>query len=180
MIEPRETLRARLLSNEDVLRAIQMRAYEIWILRGRQYGRDHEDWMLAENEIINYLIEQELKNNLGQTAMAEAASATLSPSDEIVEIVEVEVVATPMDITPDLIPEADVVIEAVALVEEVEPKKPRKRAATKTATPTRKPRVVKEGAEKKTTAKKTTAAKKTTTRKTVSKKSAKPDQPVVK
>jgi hypothetical protein len=176
MLEPIEVLRARLLSNEDVLRAIQMRAYEIWILRGRQFGRDHEDWVLAENEILNYLIEQELRKGAEQI-IEETASGM--PVEEVVEIVEVEVVATPLDITPEPIPEADIIIAAVAPVEESEPKKAKKRVATKSATATRKPRVAKESAEKKPAAKKTTTAKKPTTRRTASKKAAKPDQPVV-
>lgn len=176
MIEPIEVLRARLLSNEDVLKAIQMRAYEIWILRGRQYGSDHEDWMLAENEILNYLIEQALKNDSQQPVTEDAA---LSSVDEVIEVVEVEVVATPLDITPEPIPEADVVIVAAALVGDEEIEQPKKRAATKASTTTRKPKAVKEGAEKKPAAKKSTTAKKTTTKRASSKKSAKPDQPVV-
>ncbi len=172
MIEPIEILRARLLSNDDVLRAIQMRAYEIWILRGRQYGRDHEDWLLAENEILNYLIEKELKNNAEQPTAEGTLAEILSPTDEVIEIVEVEVVATPLDITPEPIPEADIIIAAP--VEDSDAKKTRKRPSTKAAT-TRKPRAVKEGV-----AKKTAAAKKPTTRKPASKKSAKPEQPVVK
>jgi hypothetical protein len=180
MIEPIEALRARLLSSEDVLKAIQMRAYEIWLLRGRQHGRDHEDWMLAENEIINYLIERELRSQSQQPVAEEPITAPLFSNDEVIEIVEVEVVATPVDISPEPIPEADVFAETAAPVEEPEAKIPGKRAANKTTTTTRKPRAVKEGAEKKTAAKKSSAVKKTTTRKTASKKSAKPDQPVVK
>jgi hypothetical protein len=177
MLEPIEVLRARLLSNEDVLNAIQMRAYEIWILRGRQFGRNHEDWMLAENEVLNYLIEQEWRKGAEQVS---EETDSLVPVDEVVEIVEVEVVATPLDITPEPIPEADVIIEATAPVETSASQKTTKRASTKAATTTRKPKAVKESAEKKPAAKKTTTAKKPATRRTASKKSAKSEQPVVK
>lgn len=37
---------------EDIQRAIAYRAYELYESRGRNHGRDMEDWFLAERELI--------------------------------------------------------------------------------------------------------------------------------
>jgi hypothetical protein len=37
--------------NEPTFEEIQMRAYEIYIQRGRQAGSDLDDWFQAENEL---------------------------------------------------------------------------------------------------------------------------------
>ncbi|MEW6128219.1 MAG: DUF2934 domain-containing protein [Acidobacteriota bacterium] len=160
MKETIEQIRQRLLNDGKVNQIIQQRAYEIWLLRGRQIGRDREDWLLAENEVLNFFVEQELKN----------ADESEAVSESVEEAVEVEVVATPVDISPEPIVESEVVLVATP----IEEKKPRKRATTP-----RKPRAVKEGAEKKPAAKKLSTAKKTTgTRKTSGKKSANPEAPI--
>ena len=95
-----EEIRARLLSDDRIQYSIQQRAYEIWILRGRQHGRADEDWRLAENEVVGFLIEQELRR---------AADAAL-PAGDTIEVTEIAVVSNPLDITPELIPEADLII----------------------------------------------------------------------
>ena len=172
MKETVDEIRFRLLHDENVRHSIQHRAYEIWILRGRQHGRSDEDWALAENEIISFLIEQALKK---PDTLPEAA-------DDVIEVTEIAVVATPLDITPEPIAEADVIIidEPVATVadgaaEIAEGKKPRKRAATSA------PRkaAAKEGSARKPAAKKTTAttAKKPAAKKATGKKASKPELP---
>lgn len=88
MQETREAIRARLLHDANVQRAIQMRAYEIWQLRGRYDGRSKEDWMLAENEVLSFLTEQEMKK-----ANADAATQELVVTE--VEIVEEVIVVEP-------------------------------------------------------------------------------------
>lgn len=187
MKETVEEIRARLLGDERVLQAIQQRAYEIWILRGRQHGRAEEDWRLAENEVIGFLIEQELRKP-AEVASVEVAAivdpimdANLSEAGgEVVavvveEVVEEVVVSTPLDITPTPIPEADVVIPAEATAVE---KKPRKRAATtaKAATAKRATSRAAKPAVKKTSA----ARKPATTKRASAKKSPKNDQPPAK
>lgn len=92
MQETREAIRARLLHDANVQRAIQMRAYEIWQLRGRYDGRSKEDWMLAENEVLSFLTEQEMKK-------ADTDAATQKPVIAEVEVVEEVVVAQPVVIT---------------------------------------------------------------------------------
>src|ERR1051325_3368353 len=79
MKETQAEIRARLWRDENVQKAIELRAYEIWILRGRQDGRHHEDWFLAENEVLNYLVEEELRR---------LAEAPHTPSEGAREIVE--------------------------------------------------------------------------------------------
>jgi hypothetical protein len=155
MKETHEEIRARLLRDHNVIENIQVRAYEIWILRGRIDGRQHEDWMLAENEVLNFLVEQEMKR---------AAEESLPPAAEEVAMVETTTETGPQT-------------EAAPV------KKPRKAAAPKAATTRSKAAGAAKGEAKESakpaTAKKT-AAKRTATRKTTDKKSAKADQSVVK
>lgn len=198
MKETVEEIRARLARDENVLYAIQQRAYEIWVLRGRQHGRSEEDWRLAENEVLSFLIEQELRKPAEVVALPEDVVEVTE-----IEIIETAIVSTPADISPEPIPEADIIIpagmesaggvEAVQKVE-VEPAgdetKPRKRATARTtkslagtgdkpAAP-RKPRAAKTSDDKPAAAKKTTARKETTPRKPSTKKSAKSEQPTAK
>jgi len=37
----------------DIQDAIRYRAYEIFEQRGRQHGRDFEDWLCAETEVLS-------------------------------------------------------------------------------------------------------------------------------
>ena len=179
MKETREEIRARLLRDNNTIRAIQMRAYEIWQIRGRYDGRSHEDWLLAENEVVSFLLEQELRKAV--TAIQEVSA----PEVVIIE----EVVAEPAIVA--VIEEAPVVAE----LETASEPKPRKRATKATTakaakatgdkaapkkTSSRKKAAEveqavaneKDAAPKKATTKRTIATKKTTT-----KKSAKPEQP---
>jgi hypothetical protein len=166
MAETREEIRARLLRDENIIQNIQFRAYEIWILRGRVDGRHHEDWALAENEIINFLIEQELKNTA--EAISEVVEEIAAAENEGMNLVQA--------------PEAEIAPE----------KKPRKRAATKaTSTTAAKTTTAKKAAtaktketaetgEKKTAVKMTATKRATTAKKASSKKPAKAEQSVVK
>jgi hypothetical protein len=58
MREINEELRRRMLSDEGVQRMIRIRAYEIYVQRGCAPGREAEDWLQAESEILLYLISQ--------------------------------------------------------------------------------------------------------------------------
>ena len=124
-----EELRERLLREEQVKEMISMRAYEIYQMRGAQPGREAEDWLRAENEILSFLIQEEsrraresedLHGERPQEPATVAASETLEPPAPQTE----------------------------------EPaKKPGSRAATKTGTGAKKP-AAKKSAAKKSAAKK--------------------------
>lgn len=158
MKESREEIRDRLSRDSNVIENIQLRAYEIWILRGRVDGRQHEDWALAENEVLNFLVEHELKKALEEPAAPEVTAVE------------------------------EATAEAAPQAEAAPVKKTRKAAVPKTAgakTTTRKKAATAETAEAAQAAgKKATAAKpaatRTTTRKVAGKKAAKTEQPVVK
>jgi hypothetical protein len=154
MEESREEIRARLLRDSNVIENIQLRAYEIWILRGRVDGRQQEDWALAENEVLNFLVEQELKKALETPATpaveVAAVEETTAETAEAGPVKKARKAAAPKTATAKTTT--------------------RKKAATAEAT---------EPADKKAAAKKP-AAKRTTTKKAASKKSAKTEQPVVK
>jgi hypothetical protein len=160
MNELREEIRARLLRDSNVIENIQLRAYEIWIIRGRVDGRQHEDWALAENEVLNFLVEHELKK---------AQEEPAAPAPEV----------APVEETP---------AEAAPQADAAPVKKTRKAAAPKAATAkttTRKKAASTEAGEVaepagKKAAAKSPAAKRTTTKKAADKKSAKSEQPVVK
>ena len=51
-----EEFRERLLEDQDVQEMIQVRAYEIFVLRGRQPGNETRDWLQAEEEVLAFLI----------------------------------------------------------------------------------------------------------------------------
>jgi Protein of unknown function (DUF2934) len=57
--ESLEELRRHLLRQESVQRMIQMRAYEIYQMRGCQPGGEAQDWFHAEGEVLAFLIASE-------------------------------------------------------------------------------------------------------------------------
>jgi len=57
--ESLEELRKRLLGQQRVQQMIQMRAYEIFQMRGRQPGSEAQDWLHAEGEVLAFLIAHE-------------------------------------------------------------------------------------------------------------------------
>ncbi len=60
LLDKIEEIRKRLLSDEAVREKIAYRAYEIFEHSGGTHGRQFDDWLQAENEILSPLIEQEL------------------------------------------------------------------------------------------------------------------------
>lgn len=56
-----EELRIHLLGNDGIRESVSSRAYELYERRGADHGRDLEDWVKAENEVLSPLIEQKLK-----------------------------------------------------------------------------------------------------------------------
>ena len=56
-----EELRIHLLGNDGIRESVSRRAYELYEKRGADHGRELEDWVKAENEVLSPLIEQKLK-----------------------------------------------------------------------------------------------------------------------
>ena len=54
--ETLEELRERLLNQESVRQMIQMRAYEIYQMRGCKPGGEAQDWFHAEGEVLAFLL----------------------------------------------------------------------------------------------------------------------------
>ena len=54
-----EELRERLLSQNNVQQMIQVRAYEIYQMRGGQPGGEAHDWFRAESEVLAFLLADE-------------------------------------------------------------------------------------------------------------------------
>jgi hypothetical protein len=73
--ERKEQLRERLLGDGAVRAAISLRAYDIYQRRGGEPGHEIEDWVQAENEILEALIKEE--SQLGD----ESSAAILLPAD---------------------------------------------------------------------------------------------------
>jgi hypothetical protein len=73
--ERQERLRERLLGNDEARAAISLRAYDIYQRRGGEPGHEIEDWVQAENEILEALIKEE--SQLG----AELSEARVLPAD---------------------------------------------------------------------------------------------------
>jgi len=57
--ESLDKVRERLLGDEQVRQMIRARAYEIYKLRGGQPGREAQDWLRAEREVLAFLIARE-------------------------------------------------------------------------------------------------------------------------
>jgi len=70
--ETLEELRERLLRQHSVQRMIQVRAYEIFQMRGGQPGGEAQDWFHAEGEVLAFLIASE---SVKTDEQAEAESA---------------------------------------------------------------------------------------------------------
>ena len=56
-----EELPIHLLGNDGIRERVSSRAYELYERRGADHGRDLEDWVEAEKEVLSPLIEQKLK-----------------------------------------------------------------------------------------------------------------------
>lgn len=141
-----EELRERLLREEQVKEMISMRAYEIYQMRGAHPGREAEDWLRAENEILSFLIQEESRRSREQEESPQEPATV----------------------------EASGTLETSALQAEAPPKKNRSRAASKTGTGAKKPAAKKARATtaKKTAAAEKPAAKKSASTKSAAKKSA--------
>jgi hypothetical protein len=76
--ESAEALRARLLADEQVHTMIEMRAYEIYRLRGGAPGQEAEDWLQAEAEILKFLMEEEARRSETEALVAQSLANDLN------------------------------------------------------------------------------------------------------
>jgi len=74
LVKQTEELRIHLLGNDGIRERVSSRAYELYERRGADHGRDLEDWVVAEKEVLSPLIEQKLKLSR-KTSEGTAASA---------------------------------------------------------------------------------------------------------
>ena len=84
-----EQFRSELLVGEETRAMISTRAYEIYHQRGGEHGRDLEDWLQAENEVLAYLIEggslrampesEQLVTDRGETPAAKKSRTRAAP-----------------------------------------------------------------------------------------------------
>ena len=72
--ETLEELRERLLGQHNVQQMIQVRAYEIYQMRGGRPGGEAQDWFHAEGEVLAFLIARESAQE-DEPTPAEAAPA---------------------------------------------------------------------------------------------------------
>jgi hypothetical protein len=78
-IERQEQLRERLLGDGEVRAAISLRAYDIYQRRGGEPGHEIEDWVKAENEILESLIKEESQLD-AESSLARVLPADTSPT----------------------------------------------------------------------------------------------------
>src|SRR5215510_7503458 len=83
--ESLDKLRERLLGDENVQQMIRARAYEIYELRGGQPGREAQDWLRAEREVLAFLVARgsgraEEKEPRPSTASTASASPDTRPA----------------------------------------------------------------------------------------------------
>lgn len=71
-----DKLREQLLGDEQVQQMIRARAYEIYELRGGQPGREAQDWLRAEREVLAFLI-------AGESTRAEERESRSSPAETV-------------------------------------------------------------------------------------------------
>jgi hypothetical protein len=83
-----EQLREALLADDQVRSTISTRAYEIYDSRGGEPGRDLDDWLQAENEVLAELTEElkapDLAPGSGRAAV-EIGDATRKTEAPLVE-----------------------------------------------------------------------------------------------
>jgi len=77
--ETLEELRERLLRQQGVQQLIEIRAYEIYQMRGGMPGGEAQDWFHAQGEVLAFLIATESAKADGQ-AEAEALAAAQAPT----------------------------------------------------------------------------------------------------
>lgn len=80
--ETLEELREKLLRQHNVQQMIQMRAYEIYQMRGGQPGGEAHDWFHAESEVLAFLLADESR---ADDKPGTAAAEVMPPSEDQAE-----------------------------------------------------------------------------------------------
>ena len=80
--ESLEELRERLLRQHNVQRMIQIRAYEIYQMRGGHPGGEAQDWFQAEGEVLAFLLADESarEDDVAKAVSANAEQAPVAPA----------------------------------------------------------------------------------------------------
>jgi hypothetical protein len=80
--ESLEELRERLLRQQRVQMMIQVRAYEIYQMRGGKPGGEAQDWFHAEGEVLAFLLASESvhADEPAGTGLAEVSSTAITPT----------------------------------------------------------------------------------------------------
>ena len=74
-------IREQLLRSDEVREMVSMRAYEIFVNRGGEPGREAEDWFQAEHEIVTILIEEENRLTRARSRITTSEEATDDSAD---------------------------------------------------------------------------------------------------
>jgi hypothetical protein len=75
--------RHRLLADERVRKFIGRRAYELYLERGEEHGKDQEDWARAEEDVISLLQELiEKESRLQAPKKSEAKVRAIAPEPQ--------------------------------------------------------------------------------------------------
>lgn len=72
-------LRESLYNDEGMLERIRARAYELYLSRGGEPGREVEDWLQAEKEALTSLAEEQPSSEAAKKAQS---AASLGPTTE--------------------------------------------------------------------------------------------------
>ncbi|MBK7995895.1 MAG: DUF2934 domain-containing protein [Blastocatellia bacterium] len=113
-------MREQLQQNPSVRNRVARRAYELFILRGRQIGREAEDWFKAEAEILAELMQETAQHK---------EEATKSEVSQEVASIEVTTVAPKKRTYTRKKKDAEIVAEQVEVKPEVVAKEAAKPAA---------------------------------------------------
>ena len=77
-------IRERLQQDPSVRNRVARRAYELFILRGRQIGREAEDWFKAETEILAELMQENTQQPKEEVPESEVSHEVASAQANIV------------------------------------------------------------------------------------------------
>ncbi len=102
-------MREQLQQDPSVRNRVARRAYELFILRGRQIGREAEDWFKAEAEILAELMQetaQQIKEEVPESEVSHkvvsAEATTVAPKKRTYtkKKKDVDVVAEQVEVKP--------------------------------------------------------------------------------
>ncbi|MFY9221107.1 MAG: DUF2934 domain-containing protein [Blastocatellia bacterium] len=99
-------MREQLQQDPSVRNRVARRAYELFIQRGRQIGREAEDWFKAETEILAELMQENAQQTKEEVShdVASAQTKTVAPKKRTYtkKKKDVDVVAEQVEVKPDV------------------------------------------------------------------------------